>query len=73
MSVPDLHCSKGLDARRRTHLLDGSAKGRNAGLHLLVDFGNGHIERVDLVEVKAQQEAVVSCHPATQSLAQGLL
>ena len=68
----DLHRSKGLDARRRTHLLDGGAKGPNADLHLPVDLGNRGIEYVDLVEVKPQQEAMVPCHAATQGLVQGL-
>src|SRR5262249_28721020 len=41
----DLHRSEGFDTRHRTHLLDGGAKGRNGGLHLPVDSGNGGIER----------------------------
>jgi hypothetical protein len=62
-----------LDARDRDYLFDGGAKGRNAGLHLLVDIGDGGIEGVDLLEMKAQQEAMVPGHAAAQGLAQGLL
>jgi hypothetical protein len=34
-------------------LLDGGAKGRKAGLHLLVNFSDGRIEGIDLTEMKA--------------------
>src|SRR5262249_54068900 len=66
----DLHCGKGLDARHGPHLLDGGTKGRKPGLHLLVDFVDGSIEGVDLIEVKTQNEAVLAGHTATQGLAQ---
>src|SRR5262249_6863602 len=50
----DLHGSEVLDAWHGTHLLDGGAKGREAGLYLLVDLGDCGIEGTDLIEVKAQ-------------------
>jgi hypothetical protein len=65
----DLQRSEVLDARHRTHLLDGRAKGRNGYRHLLVDFADCGIEGIDLIEVKAQQEAVLPGYSAPQSLA----
>ena len=62
-------CSQGLDARNGSYLFDGGAKGRNGGLHLLVDSGNGGIEGVDLIEMKAQEEAMLRRHAAAQNLA----
>jgi len=54
-------------------LLDGGAKGRDAGLDLPVDFADGRIERIDLIEVKPQQEAMVLGYAAVEGLAQGFL
>jgi hypothetical protein len=40
---------------------------------LLVDRGNGCIESIDLIEMKAQQEAMVLGNATAKSLAQLLL
>src|SRR5262249_13735329 len=68
----DLHRSEVLHPRHGTHLLDGGAKGRKAGLHLLVDLVDCGIEGPDLIEVKAQWEAVLPGDAPPQGLAQGL-
>ena len=65
--------SQGLDARDGTYLFDGGAKGGNGGLHLPVDFSDCRIEDIDLIEVKAQQEAVLLGYAAAQGLSQCLL
>jgi len=66
-------CTEVLDTRDRAYLLNGGAKGRKGGLHLPVDFGNCRIEGIDLIEVKAQQEAVSLGHTAAQGLTQCFL
>jgi hypothetical protein len=38
---------------------DGGAKGLQAFLHLRVDRGHGGSEGIDLIEMKAQQEAML--------------
>jgi hypothetical protein len=48
--------SQRLNARDGICLLDGDTKGRDAGLHLPIDFGDGGI---DPSRMKSQQEAVV--------------
>src|SRR5262245_41031877 len=65
----DRSCCQRLDAGGGHYLFDGGAKGRNGGLHLPVDPGNCRIEGVDLIEMKPQQEAMLRCHAAAQSLA----
>jgi hypothetical protein len=63
-----------LDARDRYYLLDCGAKGLEVRLHLGVKCGHGGIDCVDLIEMKAQQEAMVFRHaaaPVTPSLAGG--
>jgi hypothetical protein len=52
--------------------LDGGAKGLKVGLHLRIDRSHGAFESVDLIETKAQQEAMVLGHPATNGLTQFL-
>jgi hypothetical protein len=44
--------------------LDGGAKGFEMSRHLRVERGHGGGKRVDLTEMKAQQEAMVVRHPA---------
>ena len=51
---------------------DGGAKGLDVGVDLRIDLGDRRVERVDLLEMQAQQEAMVLGHPAAQCLAQGL-
>ena len=45
--------SQGFDAWDGAYLLDGGAKGRNGGLHLPVDLGDGCIDGIDLTEMQA--------------------
>ena len=59
-----------LDARDRYYELDCGAKGPKVRLHLRVDRGHGGIESVDLIEMKAQQEAMVLRHAAAKGLAE---
>jgi hypothetical protein len=61
-----------LDAWDRHDQLDCGAKGPKVGLHLRIDRRHGGCESVDLIEMKAQQEAMVLGHPATKSLTQFL-
>jgi hypothetical protein len=61
-----------LEAWHRHYLLDGGAKGPKVRLHLRVDRGHSGIESVDLVEMKAQQKAMVLRHAATKGLAEFL-
>src|SRR5215471_12866313 len=59
-----------LDARNRRDQLDGSAKGPQAFLHLCIDFGNGGLKSIDLIEVKTQQKAVLVRHAAAKGFTQ---
>jgi hypothetical protein len=34
-------------------LFDGGAKGRDTGLHLRVDLGDGGVKSINLIEMKA--------------------
>src|SRR3954469_10384655 len=52
-------CAEVLDARDRHELLDRGAKRPKVCLHLRVERGHSGIESVDLIEMKAQQEAMV--------------
>src|SRR5262252_10768031 len=45
--------SQGFDAWDGAYLLDGGAKGRNGGVHLPVDLGDGCIDGIDLTEMQA--------------------
>jgi hypothetical protein len=56
--------------RDRHYEFDCGAKGPKVRLHLRVDRGHGGIESVDLIEMKAQQEAMVLCHVAAKGLAE---
>ena len=62
-----------LDARDRRDQLDGGAKGPQAFLHLRIDRRHGGFESVDVIEMKAQQEAVLLRHAAAKGFAQLLL
>ena len=66
-------CADIADAGYRRHMFDGDPKGRNVGLHLLVDRGDGCIESIDLIEMKAQQKAMVLGDATAKGLAQLLL
>ena len=61
-----------LDAWDRHDQLDCGAKGPKVVLHLGIDRRHGGLKSVDLIEMKAQQEAMVLCHPATKGLTQFL-
>jgi hypothetical protein len=50
---------EGLDARDRAQLFDGGAKGLDIGLYLLVDLSDGGIEGIDLLEMQAEQKAML--------------
>jgi hypothetical protein len=62
-----------LDTRDRHDLLDCGLEGSKDPLHLRLDRGNGCIESVNLIEMKAQQETMVVCHPTTKGLAELLV
>jgi hypothetical protein len=66
----DAHLGEVLDARDRYYLLDCGAKGSKVRLHLRIDRGHSGIESLDLVEMKAQQEAMVLRHAAAKGLAE---
>jgi hypothetical protein len=55
-----------LDAGNRHYEVDCGAKGPKVRLHLRVDRGHGGIESVDLIEMKAQQKAMVLRHAAAK-------
>jgi hypothetical protein len=55
-----------LDARNRRHELDRGAKGPKVRLHLRVERGHGGIKRVDLIEMKTKQKAMVLRDPAAK-------
>jgi hypothetical protein len=59
-----------LDTWDRHDQLNCGAKGPKVGLHLGIDCRHGGIKSVDLIEMKAQQEAMVLGHPATKGLTQ---
>ena len=61
-----------LDAWHRHDQLDCGAKGPKVRLPLRIDRRHGGLESVDLIEMKAQQGAMVLGHPATKSLTQFL-
>jgi len=44
------------------------AKGGEVGLDLLIDFGDGPVQRIDLLKMEAQQEAMMPRYTASQSL-----
>ena len=60
-----------LDARDR--LLDCGAKGPKVCLHSRVERGRSGIESIDLIEIKAQQEAMVLRHAAAKRLPELLM
>ena len=62
--------AEALDTRNRHQELDCGAKGPKVCLHLRVDRRHGGIESVDLVEMKAQQEAMVLGHATAEGLAE---
>ena len=53
--------SQEFDAWDGAYLLDGGAKGRNGGLHLPVDLGDGCIDGINLTEMQAQQKITRPC------------
>src|SRR5216683_368485 len=59
-----------LDSWNRYYEVDCGAKGPKVRLHLRVHRHGGGIESVDLIEMKAQQEAMVLRHPAAKGLAE---
>src|ERR1700730_15424485 len=59
-----------VDAGDRYYEVDCGAKGPKVSLHLCVDRRHGGIKSVDLIKMKAQQEAMVLRHPAAKSLAE---
>jgi len=65
-------CAEVLDARNRHYEVDCGAKGPKVCRHLRVERGHGGIESVDLIEMKAQQEAMVLRHAAAKGLAEFL-
>jgi hypothetical protein len=64
-------CTETLDAR--DCLLDGAAKGRQAGLHFPVDFDDSAIKGVDLLQMKTKEKTMVPGHADAQGLAQSLV
>jgi hypothetical protein len=54
-------------------MFDCDPKGRNVCLHLLVDRSDGSAESIDLIEMKAQQEAMVLGDATAKGLTQLLL
>jgi hypothetical protein len=67
----DHHLAReGLDARDRAQLFDGGAKGRDVGLHLLVNLSDGGFKRIDLPEMQAEQKAMLLGDAAAQSCGQ---
>src|SRR4029077_21195730 len=62
-----------LDARDRHDEVHCGAKGPKVRLHLRVERGHSSIESVDLIEMKAQQEAMVFRHTAAKGLAELLM
>ena len=76
MSIPisePLTWAEVLDARDQYYLLDCSPKGPEVRLHLGVDRGHDGIESIYLIEMKAEQEAIVLRHPAAKGLAERLM
>jgi hypothetical protein len=69
----DAMSAKVLEARDRHYLPDGGAKGRKVRLDLHVDAGGRCIKSVDLIEMKAQQKAMVLGHAAAQGFAKFLV
>jgi hypothetical protein len=57
---------KAADAGDGGEHFDGYAKRFDVAVDLLVDGGNGRIQRVEMVEVDAQHEAVMSRHSSAQ-------
>jgi hypothetical protein len=57
------------DTRDRAQLFDGGTKGLDVGL-LLVDFSNGGLECIDLLEMQAEQNAMLLGDATAQSLTQ---
>ena len=65
--------AKVLDARDRYYLVDCGTKGPKVRLHLRVERGHSGIESVDLIEMKAQQEAMVLRYASAKRLAKLLM
>ena len=63
-------CGQSFYARGCDQLFDCGAKGRDLGLHLPIDRGDGGVESIDLPEMEAEQKAVVLGDAAAQGLAQ---
>ena len=57
---------KGADAGDRAQDGDCLPKGLDVGVNLLVDFGNGRIDGVDLLKKQAQDKAVMLGAASTQ-------
>ena len=52
------------DAGDRGQEFDGSAKGGQIGVHLPIDLHDRSVERIDLLQMEAEQEAVMPPDPA---------
>jgi hypothetical protein len=63
--------AKVLNARDRCYEVDCGAKRPNVSLHLCINRRHSGIESVDLIEMKAQQEAMVFRHSAAPADRQG--
>src|SRR5439155_18473042 len=61
------------DPRYRAQLLDGVTKGSQPGINLPVNRGDAGIERVDLLQMETEQEAMVSLDALVQGFAQPCL
>jgi hypothetical protein len=72
MPISDDVRAEVLDAWDRHDQLDCGAKGLKVRLHLRIDRRHGGLESIDLIEMKAQQEAMVFGHPAAKGLTQFL-
>ena len=55
-----------LDARNRAQLFDAGTKGLDVALYLLVDFSDRGRERIDLLEMQAEQKAMLPGDAAAQ-------
>ena len=53
--------------------LGRGTKGGEVGIDLPIDLSNGRIEGIDLLQMQAQQEAVMLLHPAVECSAKILL
>ena len=57
------------DSRNGDQLFDGVAKAGKASVHLLIDLGDAGIERIDLLQMKPEQETMLPLNPALQRFA----